>query len=102
MCRNPAKIFGLKNKGDIAIGCDADLVILDFNDCYIIQGGEKNIMSKCGWTPYEGMKTGGRVLKTFVRGSIVYSFDDNCHKFFGPFGKEVEYKNNKTNKNFLE
>ena len=31
----------------------------------------EDIMSKCGWTPYEGMEVQGKVVKTLLRGAIV-------------------------------
>jgi len=50
MCRNPAKLFGL-NKGAIEEGKDADFIVVDFS-----QEQEIRPLSKCGWSPYEGMK----------------------------------------------
>lgn len=71
LCRNPARIFGLRGKGSISPGMDADLVILD-------QRREMRISSdkmhyKVGWTPYEGMEVRGWPRATFVRGVMVYS-----------------------------
>lgn len=50
-CYNPAMTFGL-NKGEIAEGRDADLVVIDPREITIIKG--RDMHSKCGWTPYEG------------------------------------------------
>ncbi len=87
MAENPAEIFGIKNKGKIKVGFDGDLVIVDLNKMYTIDN--KNVISKCGWTPYANFKTGGKVLTTIVRGNIVYDND----KFFVPvIGKEIRYK----------
>ncbi|MGL4392408.1 MAG: dihydroorotase [Fusobacteriaceae bacterium] len=85
MSENSAKIFGIKNKGKLEVGYDGDLVIIDTDDLYIVDN--KKIISKCEWTPYSGMKTGGRVITTIIRGNIVY---DNG-KFFEVIGKEVEF-----------
>lgn len=86
MSENPADIFGISNKGRIQEGYDADLVILDRNNMYTINN--KDVVSKCGWTPYNNFLTGGKVQKTILRGHVVYSNDEFCEKLIG---KEVEY-----------
>lgn len=83
MSENTAEIFGLKNKGKIAAGYDADLVIMDMTTEEIIS--QENVISKCGWTPYEGFEKGGKILTTIVRGNVV--FKDG--KFINKIGKEV-------------
>lgn len=84
MSQNQAKIFGLKNKGKIAEGYDADLVIIDMNTNEIIS--DESVVSKCGWTPYANTKKGGKILTTIVRGNVVY----NNGKFIEKkIGKEV-------------
>ena len=83
MSENTAKIFGLKNKGKIAVGYDADLVIVDMTTEEIIS--QENVISKCGWTPYEGFEKGGKILTTIVRGNVVF----NDGKFINKIGKEV-------------
>lgn len=84
MSRNAAEIFGIKNKGRIAVGYDADLVIVDMTTTEIIS--EDNVISKCGWTPYAGFEKGGKILTTIVRGNIVY---DNGKFINNKIGKEV-------------
>lgn len=83
MSRNTAEIFGIKNKGKMVIGYDADLIIVDMNTTEVISG--ENVISKCGWTPYEGFEKGGKILTTIVRGNVVY----NDGKFINKIGKEV-------------
>lgn len=83
MSGNQAEIFGLKNKGKISIGYDADLVIVDMTTEEVISQDE--VVSKCGWTPYEGFEKGGKILTTMVRGNIVY----NNGEFINKIGKEV-------------
>ncbi|SJZ42007.1 dihydroorotase [Cetobacterium ceti] len=85
MCINPSKIFKIKNKGDIKIGNDGDLVIIDIGKKRIIERDQ--VISKCGWSPYEGKETGGTVLRTILRGRTVY----NQEEFFKKTGREVEY-----------
>lgn len=84
MSENTAKIFGIKNKGKLEIGYDADLVIINLETTERIK--KEDVVSKCGWTPYEGFLKGGEVLTTVVRGNIVY----NNKKFINKkIGKEV-------------
>lgn len=85
MCKNPAKIFKIKNKGDIAVGYDGDLVIVDINDNSPIK--DDKVITKANWTPFENYNRGGRVLTTILRGEIVY----NKGNFNGIHGREVKY-----------
>ena len=57
MCENPCKIFGIKNKGYIKEGFDADLTIADMNKEVTIKN--EMIASKCGWTPFNNYKVKG-------------------------------------------
>ncbi|MFW9913357.1 MAG: amidohydrolase family protein, partial [Candidatus Thorarchaeota archaeon] len=72
--RNPAKLFGLyPRKGALAIGADADFVIID-------PWREEKLtadmmFSKCGWTLYEGMTMKGVPTMTVVRGTPVFEED---------------------------
>jgi carbamoyl-phosphate synthase/aspartate carbamoyltransferase/dihydroorotase len=45
-------------------------VELDFDSEYTIQN--KNLKTKCAWTPFDGWKAKGKVLKVFIRGKKVY------------------------------
>jgi dihydroorotase len=85
MCKNPAKIFKIKNKGDIAVGYEGDLVIVDINDNSPIK--DDKVITKANWTPFENCNRGGRVLTTILRGEIVY----NKGNFNGIHGREVKY-----------
>ena len=68
VCENPVKIFGIKNKGFIKEGYDADFTIVDMNK--IIEIKNENIESKCGWTPFDGHKFKGTPVATVVGGNI--------------------------------
>lgn len=83
MSENQAKIFGLENKGKIALWYDADMVIVDMTTDEVISQDE--VVSKCGWTPYEGFEKGGKILTTIVGGKVVY----NNGEFINKIGKEV-------------
>ena len=71
MCENPCKIFGIKNKGFIKEGYDADLTIADMNKEVIIKN--EMIASKCGWTPFNNYKVRGFPVGTIVNGNLVMS-----------------------------
>ena len=68
VCENPVKIFGIKNKGFIKEGYDADFTIVDMNK--IIEIKNENIESKCGWTPFDGHRFKGTPVATIVGGNI--------------------------------
>jgi len=71
MCENPCKIFGIKNKGYIKEGYDADLTIVDMNKDQVIK--DETIASKCGWTPFNNYKVKGFPVGTIVNGNLVMS-----------------------------
>ena len=71
MCENPCRIFGIKNKGFIKEGFDADLTIADMNKEVVIK--DEIIASKCGWTPFNNYKVKGFPVGTIVNGNLVMS-----------------------------
>lgn len=91
---NPAKIFGLENKGTIAIGKDADLTLIDLKKEGIIKSDE--LKTKCAWSPYEGFAYRGCAAKAIVRGQLVMDGGEilgkrGCGKFLGEkIGQERE------------
>ena len=68
--RAPARRFGLDKKGDIAEGYDADLVLFDPDESFVVRAAESQ--SQQGYTPFEGQELRGRVKQTFLRGEVVY------------------------------
>ena len=71
MCENPCRIFGIKNKGFIKEGYDADLTIVDMNKEVTIKN--EMIASKCGWTPFHNHKVKGFPVGTIINGVLVMS-----------------------------
>ncbi len=70
LCSNPAQRYGLNNKGDIEVGFDADLAIIDPNESFVVRAAESE--SGQGYTPFEGMELTGKVVSTYLRGGLVY------------------------------
>lgn len=70
----PARVLGLHpRKGAIIVGADADLVLIDLKKKWTIRN--EDILSKAGWSPYDGMECNGKPVVTMVRGNIVYEHD---------------------------
>ena len=68
VCENPVKIFGIKNKGFIKEGYDADFTVVDMNKTIEIKN--ENIESKCAWSPFNGFKFKGTPVITIINGKI--------------------------------
>jgi dihydroorotase len=62
----PQRLFGIRGKGRIAVGYDADLTIVDLKRRETIRNGW--IESRCGWTPYDGVSVQGWPVGTVIRG----------------------------------
>ena len=70
LSKNPAKILNIKNKGEIKVGYDADLVLVDINKSVKIK--ESDFISKSKNSPFIGKVLKGKVLKTFCGGELIY------------------------------
>jgi dihydroorotase len=66
----PADRFGLRHKGRLEDGADADIAIVDLDAELDIR--DDIVLSKIGYTPYAGMKVKGVIETTLVRGRTVY------------------------------
>lgn len=71
---NVAKIFGCDNKGAIAVGKDADIVIYDKDKDFTIS--VNNMHSDYDHTIWEGKKLHGYPVQTYLRGKLVYDNGD--------------------------
>lgn len=65
----PARIYGIAVKGRIAVGYDADFVLVDLARRHRISNAE--MASRCGYTPFDGMEVTGWPVATIVRGHEV-------------------------------
>ncbi|MDD9797800.1 MAG: dihydroorotase family protein [Alphaproteobacteria bacterium] len=70
VCLNPARRYGLHNKGDLAPHMDADIVLLDPDKSFIVRAAESE--SGQGYTPFEGQELTGKIMQVFLRGQCIY------------------------------
>lgn len=71
MSENPARRFGLEGRGAIRVGNFADLVLVDPKQTTSVD--QSSILSKCGWSPFEGTTFSHKVLRTWCNGRLVYN-----------------------------
>lgn len=76
MSSNPRKLFSLSDDGKTYLEVDMD-------EKYEIKN--ESLFTKCGWTPFDGMKVKGKVKKVVLRGKEVFDGE----KVLGPFGKVI-------------
>lgn len=70
MCHAPARIFGISKRGFIEKGFHADFVLLNPDAPHTIT--DADIISKCGWSPFEGDTFRWSVAQTWVNGECAY------------------------------
>ncbi|MBX3441038.1 MAG: dihydroorotase [Planctomyces sp.] len=71
MCEAPARVWSLKNKGRIAEGFDADLVLVDLARRETIRNEEQ--LTRSGWSPWHGQALTGWPVRTWVMGRTVFA-----------------------------
>jgi dihydroorotase len=74
MCAGPTRVYGVRGKGRIARGYDADFTLVDMGRRRVIE--ESWIASPCGWTPFAGMAVTGWPVATIIRGQAVMREDE--------------------------
>ncbi len=70
MAHAPADLFRIEKRGYIRLGYYADLVLVDLDSPWTVT--KDNVLSKCGWSPFEGTTFHAKVMKTFVNGNVAY------------------------------
>jgi dihydroorotase len=86
MAHSPAICFQIENRGFIREGYWADLVLVDLNKRSTVS--RANVLSKCGWSPFEGQTFASSVVSTIVSGNLVY---ENGKITDGVFGKRLVF-----------
>ncbi|MBE6302506.1 MAG: dihydroorotase [Bacteroidales bacterium] len=80
MCHAPADYFKIDKRGYIRKNYYADLVLVAPDKEWTVE--KKDILSICGWSPFEGETFKWKVCRTWVNGECVYNngkIDDNVH-----------------------
>ncbi len=71
MCHNPARLFGVQQRGFLRPGYRADIAIVRPKTPWTVTSD--CILSKCGWSPMEGHQYQWRVERTLCNGQTVYT-----------------------------
>ncbi len=71
--RRPAELYGIKDKGELKEGYDADLAIVDLGRKWTIE--KEWLQYKCGWSPFVGWEITGKPVHTLVRGRFALRDD---------------------------
>jgi dihydroorotase len=66
-----ARIFGFAQKGSLAPGKDADIVVVDAVKDWQVR--KEDLFTKNRWSAFEGMTLRGKPVATFLRGRQVYA-----------------------------
>lgn len=70
MCAAPARIFNVARRGFLRPNYWADIAVVNPDDDYEIT--RDMVISRCGWTPYEGRRLNFRVEQTWINGILAY------------------------------
>jgi len=68
---NPAIRFDVKNRGYLREGYYADLVLVSLDDSTLVS--PERVLSRCGWSPFDGVKFRSRIVSTFVNGQLAFN-----------------------------
>jgi dihydroorotase len=68
-CEQPAAIFRLEGKGKIKVGADADLLLFKEGESTKLK--KADLVTKTGWSPFEGKEVGAPPVRVIVNGHTV-------------------------------
>lgn len=89
MAHNPAKLFGVSQRGFIREGYKADLVIVRKGEPWTVTRG--CILSKCGWSPVEGKQYNWHVAQTILNGKTAYT-NGNGNQTSNLIGEPITFR----------
>jgi dihydroorotase len=69
-CHAPAVLFGVRERGYLREGYAADLVLVDLDRPQRVR--REDVLSKCGWTPFDGETLRSSIAATFVNGHLAW------------------------------
>jgi dihydroorotase len=75
---NVATRFQIKERGFIREGYWADLVLVDLAESTLVS--KDQVLSKCGWSPFEGVEFASKIISTWVNGVQVFAVDTGLSK----------------------
>jgi dihydroorotase len=84
-----AQCFHMKDRGFIREGYWADLILVDLNKSFTVR--RRDVLHKCGWSPFEGRRLRSSIHTTIVSGQLAYHqgrFDDQIR------GRRLEFEGN--------
>ncbi len=85
LCTGTARMFGLKNKGEVAVGKDADIVVFDPEQKFTITQGKLHM--NVDYTPFEGFEITGMPHLVYSRGKKVARWNGEQVEFVGEVGR---------------
>ncbi len=80
-----ARMFGLKDKGEVAVGKDADIVVFDPNQKFTVT--QSKLHMNVDYTPYEGFEVIGMPKVVYSRGKKVSEWNGDQMAFVGEVGR---------------
>ncbi|HSN01397.1 MAG TPA: amidohydrolase family protein, partial [Rudaea sp.] len=75
----PATLFAITDRGFLREGCLADLALIDLDSPQTVKSSD--VISKCGWSPFEGDTFRASISATWVNGHLAWDagkFDDEA------------------------
>lgn len=69
LCHAPARVYGIARKGRLAVGCHADLALVDLKRRVRLR--DDMMATRVGWTPFDGYDVTGWPVATVLRGEII-------------------------------
>ena len=80
-----ARMFGLKDKGEIAVGKDADIVVFNPDQKFTVT--QSKLHMNVDYTPYEGFEVTGMPSAVYSRGKKVSQWNGDQMEFVGEVGR---------------